>query len=201
MVHVRHYIVNRCCLADSVAVSEELPKKVLSRPKTRRQFRLEATDESEMPEYHSSSEEDDCYYWTNIKHWLDQNKSPNTAKYRPSVRLRYSGNLVPSKVKQPKETSQDTGPPDNVHPAPVNLEEKKEYFITRELEREKSNFSKRRAAETCLVELTLARVENFPGLRDMKQGELTPSEAGEPQPLRNDTSTELIPSRLKSSLR
>lgn len=50
------------------------------------------------------------------------------------------------------------------------------------------------------MKLTPAVVENFPALRDMKPVELTPSEAGEPQPLRNDTSTELSPSRLESSL-
>lgn len=60
-----------------------------------------------MPEDHSDLEEDYRYYLPE--------QTTNTDLIE--TRVLTQSEPVPFKVKQPKETSQDTGLPDNVHPA------------------------------------------------------------------------------------
>lgn len=139
-----------------VAESEELPKQAVNRRRTRRQCSLEVTDESEIPEDHSDLEDQDCY------HYLPEQ---TTTTDLIETRVFTWSEPVPSKERQLKETSRNTGPPVDEHPAPVNLEGKKEYFITRQLEREKRHSSERGAAERCPVKLTPAGVEDSPALR------------------------------------
>lgn len=85
---------------------------------------------------------------------------------------------VPSKERQLKDTNCNPRSPFDVHPALFNLDEKREYFITRQLKSEKRHFSARGAAEGRPVDLTPTEFKNSPDFRDKEPVGHTSSEAG-----------------------
>ena len=139
-----------------VAEPEQPPKQTISKPRTRRQLRMEAAAESEVADDNSDSEDSDYYYYL-PRETLNSDFIETRLLTRPET--------VPAKERHLGETKQPTSSSAGWLPAPVDLGEKTETLIVEKQDREKRR-TPERTVQWMPVEIIPSKSEKPPVFRD-----------------------------------
>lgn len=143
-----------------VAESEQPLKQTVNKPRTRRQSRMEVTDESEVADDNSESEDNDyCYY--------PPGETLNTDSIE--TRLLTRPETVPSKEKHLRETKQPTLSPAVM--LPVDLEKTTQTSVIEQRDRETRCAPERETVQWEPVEIIPPKAEKPLALRDMISNE------------------------------
>ena len=140
-----------------VAESKQPPKQTISKPRTRKQSRMEVSVESEEADDNSESENSDCYCYL-------PGETLNTDFIETRILTRPE--TVPARKRHLGETKQPTLSSLGCLPAPVDLGKKTETLIIEKQDRGKRSAPERERIQRIPVEIIPSKSEKPPALGD-----------------------------------
>lgn len=143
-----------------VADFEQLPKQTINRPRTRKQSRMEVTDETEVAD--DVSESEDYWYY-----------SPEEVSNTDLIETRFltRPETVPSRERHLGETKHPTLSSVDKFPVPADLEEKPKTSTIEQKDRDKRRAPERKTVQWRPVEINPPKSEKPLALRDTTSNE------------------------------